>query len=58
MLLLHREDAYEPESARAGEIDLIVSKNRQGAQCTITLAFQGHYGCIKNLEWRPSSAGE
>ena len=43
VLLLHREDAYEPESPRAGEIDFLVSKNRQGAQCTITLAFQGHY---------------
>jgi replicative DNA helicase len=58
ILLLHREDQYQPESARAGEIDVIVSKNRQGSQCTVALSFQGHYGCIKNLEWTPSGAGE
>jgi replicative DNA helicase len=49
VLLLHREDAYEPESSRAGEIDVIVAKNRQGPMCTVTLAFQGHYGRIKDL---------
>ena len=43
-ILLHREDAYDRETARAGEMDLIVPKNRQGAQCTVTLLFQGHYG--------------
>ena len=66
IVLLHREDAYEPESARAGEIDFIVSKNRQGAQCTVTLAFQGHYARIKGMaredmdpdEWTPSSSVE
>ena len=57
-ILIHREDAYEPESARAGEVDLIVAKNRQGPQCTVTLAFQGHYGRVVSLgrEWSPSSA--
>ena len=57
-ILIHREDAYEPESARAGEVDLIIAKNRQGPQCTVTLAFQGHYGRIVSLgrEWSPSSA--
>ena len=30
VMLLHREDAYDRESKRAGEIDLIVDKNRQG----------------------------
>lgn len=60
ILLLHREDQHEPESRRAGEIDVIVSKNRQGGQCTVALSFQGHYGCIKNLSrnWSPSGAGE
>src|SRR5690606_7397244 len=28
IVMLHREDMYDPESARAGEIDLIVTKNR------------------------------
>lgn len=43
VILLHREDAYERESPRAGEADLIVAKHRNGATSTITVAFQGHY---------------
>ena len=43
VILLHREDAYEKESPRAGEADLIVGKHRNGATSTITVAFQGHY---------------
>jgi replicative DNA helicase len=43
VVLLHREDAYEPESPRAGEADLIVAKHRNGPTATITVAFQGHY---------------
>jgi replicative DNA helicase len=43
VILLHREDAYEKESPRAGEADLIVGKNRNGPTATITVAFQGHY---------------
>ena len=65
VLLLHREDAYEMESPRAGEVDLIVAKNRQGPRCTITAQFQGHYGRIVSMtredyesaagDWSPSS---
>jgi len=43
VLLLHREDAYEKESPRAGEADFIVAKHRNGQTGTITVAFQGHY---------------
>jgi replicative DNA helicase len=43
VILLHREDFYEPESARAGEADLIVAKHRNGPTATVTVAFQGHY---------------
>jgi replicative DNA helicase len=43
VILLHREDAYEKESPRAGEADLIVAKHRNGPTATITAAFQGHY---------------
>ena len=49
VILLHREDAYDRESPRAGEIDLIVAKNRTGPMATITAAFQGHYGRIKDM---------
>ena len=43
VILLHREDFYERESARAGEADLIVAKHRNGPTATVTVAFQGHY---------------
>ena len=43
VILLHREDAYEKDSPRAGEADLIVAKHRNGPTATITVAFQGHY---------------
>ena len=43
VILLHREDAYEKESPRAGEADLIVAKHRGGPTATVTVAFQGHY---------------
>ena len=43
VILLHREDAYEKESPRAGEADLIVAKHRNGPTSTVTVGFQGHY---------------
>jgi replicative DNA helicase len=43
VILIHREDAYEKDSPRAGEADLIVAKHRHGPTATITVAFQGHY---------------
>jgi len=43
VILLHRDDAYDKESPRAGEADLIVAKHRNGPTATITVAFQGHY---------------
>lgn len=44
ILLLHREDAYEKDTPRAGEADFYIAKHRQGPTCVITTAFQGHYG--------------
>lgn len=61
VILLHREDAYDRESPRAGEIDLIVAKQRNGPTGTVTLAFQGHYSRAANMAriddpaWTPSS---
>lgn len=46
IVMLHREDMYDPESPRAGEIDLIVTKNRNGSTGTATGVFQGHYSRI------------
>jgi replicative DNA helicase len=49
VILLHREDAYEPESPRAGEADLIVAKHRNGPTATVTVAFQGHYSRFTDM---------
>jgi replicative DNA helicase len=49
VVLIHREDAYERDSARAGEADLIVAKHRNGPTGTITVAFQGHYSRFTNM---------
>ncbi|HET7385145.1 MAG TPA: replicative DNA helicase [Nocardioidaceae bacterium] len=43
VILLHRDDAYERESTRPGEADLIVAKHRNGPTRDVVVAFQGHY---------------
>lgn len=43
VMLVHREDQYEKESARPGEADIIVGKHRNGPTRDITVLFQGHY---------------
>ncbi|WP_028659952.1 replicative DNA helicase [Nocardioides insulae] len=43
VVLLHRDDVYEKESARPGEADLIVAKHRNGPTKDLVVAFQGHY---------------
>lgn len=50
VILLHREDAYEKESPRAGEADIIVAKHRNGPTDTITVAFQGHYSRFVDMQ--------
>jgi replicative DNA helicase len=49
VILLHREDAYERESPRAGEADLIVAKHRNGPTAIVTVAFQGHYSRFTDM---------
>ncbi|MBK8464069.1 MAG: replicative DNA helicase [Nigerium sp.] len=41
VILLHREDAYDKQSERAGEADFIIAKHRNGATDTLPVAFQG-----------------
>ena len=48
-MLLHREDAYDKESPRAGEADIIVAKHRNGPTSTIQVAFQGHYSRFTDM---------
>ncbi|MFJ3229160.1 replicative DNA helicase [Streptomyces sp. NPDC086783] len=57
VILLHREDAYEKDSPRAGEADFIVAKHRNGPTATITVAFQGHYSRFVDMAqpWEPKA---
>lgn len=49
VILIHRESAYDPESPRAGEADLIVAKQRSGPTGEVAVGFQGHYCRFTNL---------
>ncbi|MGW1533915.1 replicative DNA helicase [Streptomyces aureus] len=50
VILVHREDAYERDSPRAGETDLIVAKHRAGPLSTITVAAQLHYSRFCDMD--------
>lgn len=49
VFLLYREDYYEPESPRAGELDIIGAKIRAGAPGTVSLAAQMHYMNVADM---------
>jgi len=49
VVLVHREDMYEPESQRAGEADLIIAKHRNGPTATVAVAFQGRYSRFSDM---------
>ncbi len=49
VVLLHREAAYERDSPRAGEADLIVAKHRNGPTDTVVVAFQGHFSRFTDM---------
>jgi replicative DNA helicase len=49
VILLHRDSAYEKESTRPGEADLIVAKHRNGPTKTVTVAFQGHFSRFQDM---------
>lgn len=57
IILLHREDLYDRESPRAGEIDLILGKLREGVPKTVALAFQGHYMRVQSMTQHQSESG-
>ena len=50
VILVHRPDAYEKESDRAGEADLIIAKHRNGPTADLTVAFQGHYSRFVDMQ--------
>lgn len=43
VILLHREDAHDPETPRAGEADVIIAKQRNGPTGVVPLAAQLMY---------------
>jgi replicative DNA helicase len=43
VIKVERPDADEPESPRAGEVDLVIEKNRFGPTARVTVAAQLHY---------------
>ncbi|OII61331.1 hypothetical protein BJP40_05940 [Streptomyces sp. CC53] len=43
VIKVERPDMDEPESARAGEVDIVIEKNRFGPCATLTAAAQLHY---------------
>ena len=57
VLLLHREEAYEKESQRAGEADIIVAKHRNGPTGMIELKFRRDHTRFYNLETRRPEPG-
>jgi replicative DNA helicase len=54
VILLHREDAYDKESARSGEVDLIIAKHRNGPTATVTVANQLHYSRFADMTADPA----
>ncbi|NEM91779.1 replicative DNA helicase [Galbitalea soli] len=49
VILLHRESAYEKDSPRQGEADLIIAKHRNGPTDTLTVGFHGHFSRFVDL---------
>jgi replicative DNA helicase len=49
VVLLHRESAYEKDSPRQGEADLIIAKHRNGPTDTLTVGFHGHFSRFVDL---------
>lgn len=49
VILLHREDMYEPESPRAGEADMILAKHRNGPTGVVSVAFQRTFSRFTDL---------
>jgi replicative DNA helicase len=61
VILLHREDAHDPDTPRKGEADLIVAKHRNGPTATITVAFEGDLSRFVDMakpSWTPTTVLE
>jgi len=49
VILLHREDLYDPGGARTGEADFIVAKHRNGPTADIRVGFLGQFSRFNDL---------
>jgi len=49
VILIHRPDAFEQDDPRAGEVDLIIAKHRNGRTATITVTNQLHLSRFANF---------
>lgn len=58
VMLLHREDYYDKESPRAGEIDIDIPKNRGGATGSLTAAAQLHMMRIVSMATTDPNGGD
>lgn len=63
VILLHREDQVDKESARTGEADFLIEKNRNGPKGIVTVAAQMHYSRFVDMAAGgdmdvPAAAGE
>ena len=50
VILLHREDAYDKQSQRAGEADFIIAKHRNGPTDVLPVAFQGNLSRFVDMQ--------
>lgn len=49
VILIHREEMYDPETPRVGEADLIIPKQRSASTGVCTLLFQGQFSRFADL---------
>jgi replicative DNA helicase len=49
IMLIHREDMYDPDTPRVGEADIIIGKQRSAPTGTGVLGFQGGYSRFADL---------
>ncbi|GEK04471.1 DnaB-like helicase C-terminal domain-containing protein [Streptomyces sp. 1-11] len=49
VIKVERPDADDKDSPRAGEVDLVIEKNRFGPTCTLTVAARLHYSRFEDM---------
>lgn len=54
VLMIYRDEVYNPGSADAGTAEILVRKNRQGKTGVVRLAWQGEYTSFGDCAWQES----